>query len=444
MIPLVAIVGRPNTGKSTLFNRLAGPGKALVDDMPGVTRDLHYGVVRHAGRVFDLVDTGGLSPTVEDALIVKVAEQVDFAIEEAACIIFLMDVREGLTPDDEEIAAKLRLTEKPIFYVANKVEGSVQEQAATEFYRLGIETIHLISARENIGVSTLMDEVAALFPVSPEEEDEGETPTTRIAIVGKPNVGKSSLINRLIGSERMIVSEIPGTTRDALDVPYMYHGSQYLLIDTAGIRRKAKVEYRIEKFSVVKALQSLDRCHVALVLIDATETITDQALRVSTYAVERGRAVIWAFNKIDMVKDLREWRHEINRQIDLRLRHLTYIPRLEISAKTGKGLKTIFPMIEQVAKAHNRRVDTGPLNRLLEKATASHTPPIIKNRPLKFYYATQPTVRPPTFVIFTNAPEAVHFSYERFLLRTIRESADFTGTPIRLTFKKGKKDSAQR
>ena len=436
-MPLVAIVGRPNTGKSTLFNRLAGSKKALVDDIPGVTRDLHFARVRYAGREFDLVDTGGMALHVDDELIERVVEAVNFAIAEADAIVFLLDSRSGLTPDDQDIAERLRKTDKKVFFAVNKVEGRKQEEAAMEFYCLGMEELHLISAKEKTGVEALFKKVVATLPKDEQAEEMIEdSARTRIAVVGKPNVGKSSLVNRFIGANRLIVSDLPGTTRDAIDIPFEYKDNPYLLIDTAGIRRKAKVAYRLEKYSVVKALKSLDRCHVALVLVDATEGFSDQSLRVTSYAIERGRAVIWLFNKIDLIEDLGAWRKEIADQIDFRLRHLEYIPSLEISAKTGKGVQRIFPLIERVAAAHNRRLDTGPLNRLIERATTTHTAPIIKNRQLKFYYTTQSAVRPPTFVIFTNYPEAVHFSYKRFLTRTIRESDDFTGAPIKLIFKK--------
>jgi GTPase len=438
-MPLVAIVGRPNTGKSTLFNRLAGSKKALVDGIPGVTRDLHYARVNFCDRNFDLVDTGGMALNVEDELIERVVEAVHFAIEEADCIIFMLDARSGLTPDDRDIADLLRKTEKKVFFVANKVESPKQEQAAMEFYSMGMEELELISAREKTGVWDLFEKVVDALPEAKEDEetlDESGIMRTRIAVVGKPNVGKSSLINKLVGAERLIVSDLPGTTRDAIDIPFEYGGKPYMLIDTAGIRRKAKVKYRLEKYSVIKALKSLDRCHVALALVDATEGFDDQTLRVTTYAIERGRAVIWLFNKIDLIEDITAWRKLVLDRIDFRLRHLNYVPSLEISAKTGKGIGRIFPVVERVSTAHNLRLDTGPLNRLIEAATTSHTPPIVKNRQLKFYYTTQTSVRPPTFVIFTNYPDAVHFSYERFLTRTIRESADFTGVPIRLLFKK--------
>ncbi|MCB1155296.1 ribosome biogenesis GTPase Der, partial [bacterium] len=403
---LVAIVGRPNVGKSTLFNRLAGSRKALVDDYPGVTRDLHYARVKKGRKTFELVDTGGISLEAQDELIERVVEQVNFAIDEADVVIFLMDGRDGLMPEDEDIAEKLRKVDKPVFFAVNKVEGQQTHFDAAEFYKLGVEKLYMISARENIGVEDLQDDVLAYFPNDPKrEEDNTEAAKqTRVAIVGKPNVGKSSLVNRLIGDDRLIVSDIPGTTRDAIDVPFRINDKDYLLIDTAGIRRKAKVRFKLEKFSVVQSLRALERAHVALVLGEAPEGFSDQMLRVTQEAIDRGRAVIWVFNKIDEIEDILEWRKEIDRQIDFRLRHWEFIPRLEISAKTGKGLRKLFPMIEKVAEAHNRRLETGPLNRLIEKAMLSHSPPIVKNRPLKIYYASQPTVRPPTFVLFTNAP----------------------------------------
>lgn len=433
-MPLIAIVGRPNTGKSTLFNRLAGSKKALVDGIPGVTRDLHYARVHAAGRDFDLVDTGGLSIPEPGELSGKVVEQVEFAIQEADAIVFLLDARDGLTPDDEDIAARLRKSGKPVFHVANKVESPRQEERAMEFYRLGPEKVYCVSARENIGVGELFSVVTQAFPKRESEEE--DSAVTRVAIVGKPNVGKSSLVNRLLGAERMIVSAQPGTTRDSIDLPFTFNDTPYLLIDTAGIRRKAKVHGRLEKFSVIKALRSLDRCHVALVMGDAREAFSDQMLRVTSEALERGRALIWLFNKIDLVEDLAGWREDIRRRRDLRLRHLSYIPCIEVSAKTGKGQKKIFPLVENVSRAHNHRIETGPLNRIIEKALQAHSPPMAGNRDLKIYYAAQTSVRPPTFVLFTNAPDAVHFSYRRYLSRVIRESGDFTGTPIRLLFKK--------
>lgn len=436
---LVAIVGRPNTGKSTLFNRLAGARRALVDDLPGVTRDLHFATVTWHGRTFSLVDTGGISTETGDQLIERVVEQVDFAITEASAIVFLLDGRDGLTSEDEEIADRLRRTRKPVFYAVNKTESPRVRDEAADFYRLGADHLHFVSAKENLGVQDLFHAVLDAVPGELDEplpEDDGRV---RVAIVGKPNVGKSSLINRLIGSSRLIVADLPGTTRDAIDVPLEVGDRRYVFVDTAGIRRKAKVTYRLEKFSVVKALEALDRCHVAVVLGDATEWFSDQMLRITGYAIERGRAVIWAFNKIDLVEDVEAWRKELRRQIDFRLEHLAFVPIVEVSARTGRGVKKLFPLIDRVDAAHNRRIDTGPLNRIFEDAIARHSPPIVKNRPLKFYFATQPRTRPPSFVAFTNAPEAVHFSYERFLLRQIREADDFTGTPIRLEFRARKR-----
>ncbi|MBZ0271326.1 ribosome biogenesis GTPase Der [bacterium] len=439
MTPLVAIVGRPNTGKSTLFNRIAGARRALVDDMPGLTRDVHLARTNIGGRAVLLADTGGLSSETGDELHARVVERVDEILADADAVVFLLDGREGLLPEDEEIAARLRRTETPVFHVVNKVEGDRVANASGEFYRLGANDLYLISAKENLGVDKLLRKIAAVLPPAEEGDAESESDEkggTRIAIVGKPNVGKSSLVNRMIGANRMIVSEMPGTTRDAIDVPFAANGRDYLLIDTAGIRRKAKVTERVEKFSVVQALKALDRCHIALVMGDAEEFFSDQMLRVTTYAIDRGRAVVWLFNKIDLVGDIDAWRREIDRQRDFRLRHLDFIPMLEISAKTGRGVKKIMPLVTRVSDAFNRRIETGPLNRLIEKAIQTHTPPIVKNRQLKFYYATQPTVRPPSFVMFANDPGAVHFSYHRFLLRTIRDSADFLGSPVRLSIKK--------
>lgn len=432
---LVAIVGRPNTGKSTLFNRLAGAKRALVDSTPGVTRDLHYASVTYLGRRFQLVDSGGLSTETGDELIERVVEQVEFAVGEADAIVFLLDARAGLSPEDEEIADKLRRSQKPVFFVANKVEGDKVRNQASDFYRLGAQRLYLVSAKENLGVEDLFTDVLDPVPIGNFEEED-EFALTRVAIVGKPNVGKSSIVNRLLGQDRLIVSDVPGTTRDAIDVPVEHGGRHYLMIDTAGIRRKAKVQHRLETYSVIKALAALDRCHLAVVVGDASEGFSDQMLRVTTYAIERGRAVIWAFNKMDLVKDLDAWRRDLRRMSDFRLEHLSFLPIIEISARTGRGFNKIFPTIERVDEAHRRRLDTGPLNRVFEVAVQKHSPPMFKNRTLKIFYATQPSARPPSFVVFVNEPTAVHFSYERYLIRQLRESDDFTGSPIRLQFRK--------
>lgn len=438
-LPLVAIVGRPNVGKSTLFNRLAGKGKALVQETPGVTRDLHYADVKHRNKHFTLVDTGGLSTVHTDELTRDVNDQVDFALENAAVICFVMDGREGLTPEDMDIVEKLRRFEKPVFWVVNKIDADGLDDLVYDFYRLGVEELHPISAREKRGVIALFDKITADFPDVDQEEEDSESRATRVAFVGSPNVGKSSIINRILGAKRLITSDIPGTTRDAIDIPFTLDGNDYVLIDTAGIRRKGKVSYVVEKFSVVKALQALDRTDIAVVLHDVTEPINDQTLRIISYAEERGRGIILVLNKIDLMKDQPKWRKEVLSDLNRRLSGLEWIPILFGSALTGKGLDDLFSTINTVRENQLRRIPTGPLNRCLEEAIAHHAPPMAANKPLKLYYITQIGIRRPTFVIFTNNPAGVHFSYRRYLMNRLREAADFTGTPLKLKFEKRKK-----
>jgi GTP-binding protein len=442
-LPLVAIIGRPNVGKSTLFNRLAGRDRALVAPMPGVTRDLHYAEVVFQGKRFTLVDTGGLSTVHIDELTAEVNAQVQFAIESAEVIVLLMDGREGLNPEDEEIVTQLRRVAKPIYWVVNKVDAPSLEKLSYEFYRLGVPELRSISARENIGVIDLFEHITADFPDATEEEDsQDENRPTRVAFVGAPNVGKSTMINRILGEKRLITSAIPGTTRDAIDVPFTLRDQPYVLIDTAGIRRKGRVQHMIEKFAVVKALQALDRTDIAVLLHDATSPLTDQTLHVLSYAEERGRGIILLFNKIDLVEQKPDWLAAIKHDLGRRLVGLDWVPVMYGSAETGKGLKKLFETIPIVRENQLRRLQTGPLNRYLEEAVAHHGAPMSHNRPLKFYYMTQAIVRPPSFVIFTNNPAGVHFSYRRYLVNRLRDFAPFEGTPIRLMFRGKKKERA--
>ncbi len=438
-LPLVAIIGRPNVGKSTLFNRLAGKNKALVAPQPGVTRDLHYAPVTFRGRQFTLVDTGGLSTVHTDELTAEVNAQVDFAIEAADVIVLLMDGHEGLNPEDEDIVVKLRPVTKPIYWVVNKVDAEGQEKLAYEFYRLGVAELYTISARENYGVAALFDKITADFPKVAEAEDsQDERRPTRIAFVGAPNVGKSTMINRILGEKRLITSSIPGTTRDAIYVPFTLHDQPFELIDTAGIRRKGRVTQMVEKFAVVKALQALDDTDIAVLLHDATTPLTDQTLHVLSYAEERGRGIILVFNKVDLVKDQDAWRQAVKRDISRRMVGLDWIPIMYCSAETGKGIKKLFETIPIVRENQLRRLQTGPLNRFLEEAVAHHGAPMIGGRTLKLYYMTQASVRPPTFVIFANNPAGVHFSYRRYLVNRLRDFAPFEGTPVRLVFRSRK------
>jgi GTP-binding protein len=433
MKPIVVLVGRPNVGKSTLFNRLTRTRNALVDDLPGVTRDRHYGDASWDDTEFTLVDTGGFVTGDSDSFAPQIRQQVNLAVADADAVVALLDGRQGLSPYDHDLAAMLRQVDKPVFFAVNKTDGPEREDALFEFYGLGVEPLYPLSAEHGYGVSDLLTALVAALPrkkVSKVDEK-----AVRVAVVGRPNVGKSSLINRIVGSERLLVSDVPGTTRDAVDTPVRVNGQPFLLIDTAGIRRKGKVSARLEKFSVVKALRSLDRCDVALVMMDASEGITDQDLTVAGYAVERGRGCVVLLNKWDLVeKDSRTAGKYLER-LRYEARFLSFAPAMTISALTGQRVSKIFKLVEEVYQQYTRRVATGPLNRILSKALERNEPSLHRGKRLKFYYASQVSTRPPTFVCFVNYPEAVHFSYRRYLVNQIRREAGLDKTPLRLLFR---------
>ncbi len=431
---VVAIVGRPNVGKSTLFNRIIGQRRAIVEDVPGVTRDRNYAEVTRYDTPFILIDTGGFEPVSEDRLLVQMREQSQLAVEEAEVILMVMDGREGLTPSDVEVVARLRRAGKPVFYVVNKVDGPKQEADVADFYSLGVERVHAVSAEHGRGIGDLMDEVLAVLPHQ-EPPAEDDTQEVRLAVIGRPNVGKSSLVNRLLGYERVVANATAGTTRDSIDTPLEYNQQRYVLIDTAGIRRKGKVSQKLEKFSVVQALKGMDRAHVVLVVIDAAEGVTEQDMTVAGYAYEKGRAVILVVNKWDLVvKDHKTMGQYV---ADLRdsFKFLTFAPVLFVSALSGQRINRIMGMVEKVAAEFNRRISTPELNRILKEATISHAPPMAQGKRVKLFYITQTAVRPPTFVIFGNRTQGIHFSYHRYLLNQLREAFGFEGCPIRLFFK---------
>jgi GTP-binding protein len=432
MLPVVAIVGRPNVGKSTLFNRILGQRKAIVEDFAGVTRDRNYAEITRYDKPFLLIDTGGFEPASTDRLLSQMREQSQLAIEEADVVILLMDVRDGLTPSDIEVAEMLRKIKKPVFFVANKVDGDKQETAATEFYSLGVEQIHTISSAHGRGVGELLDELLAVLPDSPQPETETEV---RLAVIGRPNVGKSSLVNRLLGYERVVANPTAGTTRDSVDTPFDYEGQRYVLIDTAGIRRKGRVSQTLEKYSAIQALKAMDRAHVVLMLLDAEEGVTDQDLAVAGYAYERGRALILAVNKWDLPeKDTHTMKRYLE-DVRYRFKYLPFAPVLFISALTGQRIDKIMPTVARVNAEFNRKITTSELNSVLEEAVARHPPAMVSGRRIKLFYATQTMVRPPTFVIFTNSPDDIHFSYERYLQNAFREAFGFEGVPIWLKFR---------
>ncbi|MRR33377.1 ribosome biogenesis GTPase Der [bacterium] len=433
MRPIVAIVGRPNVGKSTLFNRLIGRRKAIVDDMPGVTRDRNYGQVDRFDVPFTLIDTGGFEPVSEDRLLQQMREQSQLAMEEADVILFVMDAREGLTPADREVAEMLRRVDKPVFYLLNKVEGEKQEAEAGDFYALGVDRLFTISAEHNRGVDDLMDEVIAAFPQGPVAEEEEDI--TRIAVVGRPNVGKSSLVNRLLGFERVVANPVPGTTRDSVDTYFTCNKKRFLLIDTAGIRRKGRISLKIEKYSAVDALRSLDRADVALLVLNAEEGITEQDARIAGYTCEAGRACVIVVNKWDIPKKDNATVGKFMDHVRTELAHLSYAPVLFVSALSGQRTGKIMSAVEDVMRQYTMRVTTADLNRVFKEAIAAHHHPLYQGRRVKFYYTTQVGTRPPTFAVFTNCPEGIQDSYERYLGKRMREAFGFSGTPLRFLFR---------
>lgn len=433
MKPIVSIVGRPNVGKSTFFNRVTGTRKALVDDFPGVTRDRHYGDVVWNGVNFTLVDTGGFLDDDEDEFAQEIRSQIRQAIEDSDIIILLMDGKSGISPFDEDIVKILRPLSQPVFFAVNKIDGVEQEVRLYDFYSLGIEKLYPISAEHRYGISDFLDDLTDILPKT-DVEKTGDV--VRLAVVGKPNVGKSSLINRILGQKRLLVSDMPGTTRDAIDSICIISERPYLLIDTAGIRRKAKVSQKIEKFSIIKALRSLDRCDVALIVLDAHQGITEQDINIAGYAFERGCGCIFLLNKWDLVKKDSKTTKKYYDRLRMEAKFLSFAPMITISALTGQRVFKIFDLVEEVFKQYTLRVGTGQLNRIFQQAIDQNEPSLFKGRRLKFYYATQVSTRPPTFVCFVNYPDAVHFSYKRYLMNRIRINAGLDKTPIRIIFRK--------
>ena len=432
MKSMVAIVGRPNVGKSTLFNRIIRARKAIVEDEPGVTRDLNYGEARWDERTFTVVDTGGFEPVSKDSLLIQIREQIQLAIEEADLILFLLDGKDGLTPGDKEIDRLLRVQYKPVMYVVNKIDGPSHEGKVLDFYPLGVDPLYAVSASHGYGVEGLLDEVAKTLP---ESASRAEGDRIRVAVVGRPNVGKSSWINSVLGRERVLVDDQPGTTRDAIDTPFEIGPRKYLLIDTAGIRRKKKISVRLEKYSVVEALKSIDRCDVAVFLLDPFEKVTEQDARIGGFIHEKGRACVIAVNKWDLVKKDNSTVNTYTREIQEGLKYLSYAPILFISTLKGQRVRKTLDLIDQVAMAHQKRVTTGRLNIFLRKAVQKFPPPFQRGKRGKIYFMTQASTKPPTFVAFINDPTLIHFSYERYLLNQLRDHFGFEGTPIRIYFR---------
>jgi GTP-binding protein len=441
MKPIVAIVGRPNVGKSTLFNRLLGHRRAMVDDTPGVTRDRNYANINRFDKPFILIDTGGFEPVTSDRMLQQMREQSTLAMEEADVILFMMDARSGLTPADIEVAQMLRRVKKPVFYVINKVDGDKLENESAEFYSLGVEQLFTISAEHNRGVVDLIEHLMDVFPPADPHEDDDEL--TKIAVVGRPNVGKSSLVNRLLGFERVVANPTPGTTRDSVDTLFMCNKKPYLLIDTAGIRRKGKTTEKLEKYSVVDSLRSIERADVVLMVIDAEEGVTEQDERIAGYIHEAGRGCIFVVNKWDTLPKDNATFGAYTEKIRYGFRYLAYAPIVFVSALSGQRIGKIMTTVDEVMEQFIRRVSTADLNRVFSEAIEAHHAPLSHGRRVKFYFSTQVAIRPPAFVIFTNQPENIHFSYERYLINQFREAFGFNGVPLRLMFRGRDKKTAR-
>ena len=435
--PLVAIVGRPNVGKSTFFNKISGKRISIVEDTPGVTRDRVYADVEWLGRKFTLIDTGGIDPRSEDVLLKQMRRQAEIAMDTADVICFFTDARAGLTQDDQEVAELLRKTRKPLLLVVNKVDHAGLNDDVYEFYNLGLGDPISISSVNMLGLGDLLEEIVKLLPpADPEEEDEAEH-VVQLAVVGRPNVGKSSLVNRLLGKERVMVSNIPGTTRDAIDSRFTApDGTEYNIIDTAGIRRKRVIEDEsLERYSVLRSIAAIKRCDVALMLIDAQDGVTEQDTKIAGLVHEEGKACVVVVNKWDAIEKETNTMEQYRKQVLEDLKFMDYAPVLFISAMTGQRVNTVLDMVSQVYAQYTKRVPTGVLNDVLADAQASLQPPATNGRRLKIYYGTQQHVAPPTFILFVNDEELMHFAYQRYLENFLRKTFDFTGTPIRLVLR---------
>ncbi len=429
--PVVALVGRPNTGKSTLLNRIVKRPVAITEDLPGTTRDRNMADVVWNKTEFTLVDTGGLDIDPQTTVDKGIQAQVNTAIQEADVIIDVVDAKAGMTPADADIADLLRRANKPVLVAANKADNDRLEAEALEFYELGLGELFIISAHHGRGIAELLDRVVELLPEQPPVKIAPEE--IKIAIVGRPNVGKSMLLNALVGSQRAIVDGVPGTTRDAVDTPFEFNGQRILLIDTAGVRRRGKVERGVEQYSVVRTFRAIDRADVALLVLDATEMVTSQDTHIAGYIQEAAKGIIIIVNKWDLIedKDTAAW----NKSVKYQFKFASYAPILYTSAKTGQGVNKIMPQVLQIHQERQKRLSTSTVNDVIQQAVAAHNRPTSHGKQLKVYYATQAETNPPTFVFFTNDAKLVHFSYRRFLENTLRQAFGFSGTPLRLNFK---------
>jgi len=428
--PIVAIVGRPNVGKSTLFNRLVGSRKAIVEDIPGVTRDRLYDNTDWLDREFIIIDTGGIRMDERDSLTREIKMQAELAIEEADVIVFVVDGREGITTEDEEVADLLRKSDKPIVLVANKIENFGKQMDYYDFYSLGLGDPIPLSAMHGMNTDELMDAIVANFKTPAREYQEDDT--TKIALIGRPNVGKSSMVNAFLGESRVIVSDIPGTTRDAIDTLFQYNGRKYTLIDTAGIRKKSRIKESTEKYSVIRSLKSIERADVVLIMLDAMEGVIEQDQRIAGYVAEQAKANIIVVNKWDLVEKDEHTINKFDKKIREDLKFLSYSPIMYVSALTKKRIFKVLEIVDFVAEQHHRRITTAELNRVVNEAMMLNPLPGGGNKKVKIYYTTQVRTAPPTFVLFSNHPDLVHFSYLRYLENVMRKNFGFEGTPIKL------------
>jgi len=435
--PIVAVVGRPNVGKSTLFNALAGENISIVKDTPGITRDRIYADVSWLDRDFTLIDTGGIEPDSKDVILSQMRAQAEIAMETADVILFLVDVKQGLVDADFRVADMLRRSQKPVVLVVNKVDSFEKYMADVyEFYNLGIGDPHPVSAVNRMGLGDMLDEVISYFKDAEAGEEEDDRP--RVAIVGKPNVGKSSLINKLLGENRLIVSDIAGTTRDAVDTEITYNGKEYVFIDTAGLRRKNKIREDLERYMIIRTVSAVERAEVVVLVIDAVEGVTEQDAKIAGIAHDRGKAVIIAVNKWDAVEKDDKTIYRFTERVRNVLSYMPYAEILFVSAQTGQRLPKLFETIDMVSENHAMRVATGVLNEIMAEAVMMQQPPSDKGKRLRLYYITQVSVKPPTFVIFVNDKELMHFSYTRYIENQIRETFGFKGTPLRFIIRERK------
>ena len=437
--PIVAIVGRPNVGKSTLFNVIAGDSIAIVKDTPGVTRDRSYADCSWLNYNFTLIDTGGIEPDSSDVILSQMRDQAQIAIDTADVIIFLVDVRQGLTDADGKVADMLRRSQKPVVLCVNKVDSFKKMEADVyEFYNLGIGDPIPVSASNHQGVGDLLEAVSDHFKKDGSESDDDDRP--RIAIVGRPNVGKSSIVNRLVGEKRVIVSDIAGTTRDAIDTPLKRNGREYILIDTAGLRRKSKIHEDLERYSIIRTVTAVERADVVVMVIDAAEGVAEQDAKIAGIAHERGKGVIIAVNKWDAVQKDDKTIYKMTEKIKQTLAYMPYAEFVFISAKTGQRLDKLFELIDMIIENQSMRIATGVLNEILAEAVAMQQPPSDKGRRLKIFYMTQISVKPPTFVVFVNDKKLMHYSYTRYIENQIRNAFGFRGTPLRFIIRERKED----